>query len=86
MTFKIEIASDGQAATLRLIGRLASEEALAELQAQIRMLRPRLALDLDEVTLVDVAVVRFLVASEEVGIELLHCPPYIREWMDTLRA
>ena len=84
MTLRIETASDGETATLRLIGRIDSE-SLDELQAQVRRHRPRLALDLDEVTLVDGAVVRFLIACEAEGIELLHCPPYIREWMDRER-
>jgi len=38
-------------------------------------------LDLDQVTLVDVEVVRFLGRCEKAGTELLHCPPYIREWI-----
>jgi len=38
-------------------------------------------LDLDEVTLVDVEVVRFLGRCEQAGTALLHCPPYIREWI-----
>ena len=42
---------------------------------------PRLRLDLCEVMLVDVDVVRFLIACAAEGIELLHCAPYIREWM-----
>jgi hypothetical protein len=37
--------------------------------------------DLDEVTLVDLAVVRFLVACESDGVALVRCAPYIREWM-----
>lgn len=84
MTLRIETASDGQTATIRLIGRIESE-SLGELQAQVRTHRPRLALDLDEVTLVDVGVVRFLIASEAEGIELLNCAPYIREWMSRER-
>jgi len=80
MTLRIETTSDGQTATLRLIGRIESEY-LDELQAQVQRHRPRLVLDLDEVTLVDAAVVRFLVACEAGGIELLNCAPYIREWI-----
>lgn len=80
MTLKIETASDGQTATLRLIGRVESEY-LGELQTQVRSHRPRLVLDLHEVTLVDLSVVRFLIACEAVGIELAHCSPYIKEWM-----
>lgn len=80
MTLKIETASDGQTATLRLIGRVESEY-LDELQTQVRSHRPRLVLDLNEVTLVDLSVVRFLIACEAVGIELAHCSAYIKEWM-----
>ena len=79
------MASDGRTATLRLIGRVESMH-LDELRAQLRKLRPQLVLDLDEVTLVDVAVVRFLIACEAEGIELRHCAPYIREWMSTERS
>jgi hypothetical protein len=42
---------------------------------------PRIVLDLDEVTLVDVEVVRFLRVCEEEGSTVLHCAPYIEEWM-----
>ena len=80
VTLKIETASDGRAATLRLIGYVESEY-LDELRAQVEKHRPRLVLDLDEVTLVDVTAVRFLIACEAEGIEMRHCAPYIREWM-----
>ena len=80
MTMKIETTSDGHTTVLRLIGRIESEY-LDELRAEVRRYRPRLALDLDDVTLVDVWVVRFLIACEGDGIELHHCAPYIRDWM-----
>jgi hypothetical protein len=38
-------------------------------------------LDLEGVTLVDVEVVRFFITCEEHNVELLHCSPFIREWM-----
>ena len=41
----------------------------------------RVVLDLGEVTLVDLDSVRFLLTCEAEGIEFLHCPPYIREWI-----
>lgn len=84
VTLKIEKASDGQTAMLRLSGRI-EWDYLDELQAQVRRHRPRLVLDLDEVTIVDVAVVRFFVACEAEGIELVRCAPYIREWMSRER-
>ena len=40
-----------------------------------------IVLDLDGVTLVDVEAVRFLSTCEKSGTELLHCCPYIREWI-----
>jgi len=42
---------------------------------------PDLVLDLYEVRLVDVDVVRFLIECETQGIRLAHCPGYVREWM-----
>lgn len=38
-------------------------------------------LDLEEVNLIDLEGVRFLNACEAEGISVLHCSPYIREWM-----
>src|SRR5881409_1740570 len=85
MTLKIEIASDGETATFRLSGRI-EEDHLVELQAEVQRYRPRLAFDLAETTLVDLAVVRFLAAHEGGGVELLRCPRYIREWIARERS
>jgi hypothetical protein len=84
MTLRIErVAAQGRT-VVRLIGRVRSE-CLAEIEAQIESAGPHLALDLEEVTLVDVGAVRFLSACEQSGIELLHCAPYIRHWMASER-
>ena len=80
MTLRIEQTSDGQTTTLRLIGPFHSEH-LEAVQEQLQGSGPRTVLDLDEVTLVDVHVVRFLGRCEQEGTELLHCPLYIREWI-----
>ena len=80
MTLKIETASDGKTATLRLCGQI-DPDHLAELDAELRRCRPRLVFDLAEATLVDREVVRFLAAHEAEGVELQHCPRYIREWI-----
>lgn len=84
MTLRIETAAVGTTTTLRLIGRMQSEH-LPELAAHVRSHGPRLALDLDHVTLVDLDVVRFLLEREAEGIELRNCAPYIRAWMDRER-
>ena len=77
MTFKITVV-------LRLCGHLDSE-SVAELRAQVFEHRSN-ALDLAEVALVDVAVVRFLRACEADGMEMLNCSRYIREWIDRERS
>ena len=85
MTLRIEERSDGQRPVLRLSGRIRSEH-LDELKAQIRSKGPAVALDLEEVTRVDVGTVQFLGLCEADGIELLHCAPYIRKWIGLTRS
>jgi hypothetical protein len=46
----------------------------------------RIFMDLGEVTLVDVEVVLFLSECEGGAIILVHCPPYVREWILRERA
>ena len=80
MTLKIEKDTVGPKTIIRLSGRLQAEH-LDELNAQLAGDWSGIGLDLDGVTLVDVEVVRFLNGCEERNVELLHCSPYIREWM-----
>ncbi len=75
---KIEKASDDQSTILRLIGRIRPRH-LDELDAQIKCGRSPIVLDLDEVSLVDVDVIRVLKVAETHGVELRRCPPFIRE-------
>ena len=79
VTFKIETVSEKNGNGIELIGWLRSEY-LVELRAKIEGSRP-VALEMAQVTLVDVEAVRFLSACETQGIELRHCPAYIREWI-----
>jgi hypothetical protein len=81
MTLRIEGASDEYGTTIRLIGRLQAEH-LDELKVQIKQGGSRIALDLEEVRLVDVEVIRFLGTCQAAGIQLVHCPPYISEWIN----
>jgi hypothetical protein len=81
MTLRIEGASDEYRTTIRLIGRMQAEH-LDELKAQIKQGGSRIALDLKEVHLVDVEVIRFLGTCQAAGIQLVHCPPYISEWIN----
>jgi hypothetical protein len=66
-----------------LSGRI-DAEGLAELQ-RLFDLEPgghHLALDLKDVTLADRDAVKFLLRSEEHGVQLGNCPPYIHEWIE----
>jgi anti-anti-sigma regulatory factor len=80
MTLKIEKYADEYGTTIRLIGRVQAEH-LAELETQIKESGSKITLDLEEVNLVDVDVVRFLGTCEAQGVKLLNCCPYIRDWI-----
>ena len=80
MIFKIEGTQSGEVITLRLIGGLSSE-CLGELKQQIERSGPQVVLDLAEVELVDIEVVRFLNACQNEGTVVANRSPYIREWM-----
>ena len=56
-------------------------EHLEELKARMKDSSPKVTLDLNEVSLVDVEIVRFLGICESEGFELIHCSPYIRDWI-----
>src|SRR5215469_8515415 len=77
---RIDKDSNGYASTLRLCGRIQSGRIACIRAAMTEGCAPKI-LDLSEVTLVDVAVVHFLMTCEDSGIELLQCPAYVREWI-----
>jgi anti-anti-sigma regulatory factor len=67
--------------TLILSGRIGAEQ-LPEVRRSVEAEQVgELVLDLREVTLVDVDVVRFFLRCDQQGIRFVHCPTYIREWM-----
>ena len=70
---------------LRLSGRIQADQ-IASIRSEIGDNCGSKILDLAEVTLVDLGVVRFLISCEDEGIELLQCPPYILEWILRERA
>ena len=80
VTLKIEKTVGRRGMTVRLIGRVRAED-LPEVARQLEGSGPGVVLQLDEVTLVDVDVVRFLNKCELEGVRLLYCSAYIREWM-----
>jgi len=84
VTFKIEKYRDGHSTIIRLIGRMRAEH-LSELEKQIRESESKIALDLEELNLVDVEAIRFLGKRETQGVILLNCSPYIRDWISKER-
>jgi len=84
-TVKIDKKADGERTVIFLAGRIRSG-GLDELRMQIGQDTKAKILDLHEVTLVDIDVVRFLNSCEEAGITLARCPPYVREWILRERA
>jgi hypothetical protein len=80
VTLRIEKDSDGQTTTLRLIGRMRREH-IEELKAQIKAGGTNVTLDLNEVSLVDLDVIRFLATCQTEGISIVHCSRYINNWI-----
>ena len=80
MTLRIESVSDEHGTTIRLIGRMQAQH-VEELKAQIGASGPRVVLDLEELSLVDVDAVRFLSTCQAGGVSIVHCPPYINDWI-----
>ena len=85
MTLKIERLSGKGKTRIRLSGEFRSEH-VDQVKTEIELSGQRVALDLEELDLVDVESVRFLNACQAEGISVLHCSPYIREWMLRERA
>jgi hypothetical protein len=80
MTLKIKEIASQREIRICLSGQLRSEH-LDQLKSEIEGGGVRITLDLEELDLVDIEGVRFLNACESAGISILHCSPYIREWM-----
>ena len=79
MTCRIDRLPIEQGAVLRISGRIARED-LDVLRAALEEDRV-VAIDLTEVELIDRDAVLLLARSEGNGIDLRHCPAYIREWV-----
>ena len=56
-------------------------EHIEELKAKIEAGGASVTLDLNEVSLVDLDVIRFLAACQTEGISLVHCSRYINNWI-----
>ena len=84
---KIQRAAQGAFVLFTLSGRIQGTD-VAELQRllDLEANKQTLTLDLHEVKLVDREAVRFLARCEAEGITLVHCPTYIRVWIEREKA
>ena len=84
---KIRRSEDDGLAIFALSGRIEGQH-VSELQGLLagEAEVAEIALDLEEVRLVDREVVKFLAACEARGIRLRNCPSYVREWIETGRV
>ena len=82
---RIEKDSGGGITKLTLSGRIQSNH-MDVIRSAMSDGSGRKILDLSEVTLVDLGGVQFLISCEDDGIELVRCPPYVREWILRERA
>jgi len=81
LMLKITRVTDTGTPTLIVSGRIGAEQ-LPDLRKSVEAEKAQdVVLDLREVTLVDVEVVRFFMRCEQQGIRIAHCPAYVREWM-----
>lgn len=85
MTLRIERTSDKRRTRIHLSGELRCGD-LDQVKAEISRSTRSVALDLEELNLVDLAAVCFLNVCQAEGIAVLRCSPYIREWMLRERA
>ena len=83
---KIRRSQNSEVVVFALSGRI-EEQHVSELQELLagEAEVAKIALDLEEVRLVDREAVRFLAACEARGIGLRNCPSYVREWIETGR-
>jgi anti-anti-sigma regulatory factor len=79
--------STNRGVVLSLSGHIEMED-VAELQRLIALeaAGERIALDLQDVTLVDRDAVKFLAQCQADGIKLENCPGYVREWIESERG
>jgi anti-anti-sigma regulatory factor len=85
MTLRIERLMDGPTVVFRLSGRFGLEH-VHELDAALEKEEGNIALDLHDVTQIDLDVIRFLVKCEVNGAEVRRCAGYVRHWIQKERA
>jgi hypothetical protein len=84
---RIQRHSNSSMVVFSLSGRIEVEDA-GELQRLLNLegAGQQVALDLQDITLVDRDALKSLARWEAEGIKLENCPAYVREWIDTERG
>ena len=80
MTLRIERICDRGGTRVCLAGELRSAH-LDDVRDEIGRATCPVTLDLDEVDIVDIDGIRLLNTCQAQGVNVVNCPPYIREWM-----
>ncbi len=80
---KVQRSAQGAFVLFTLSGRIQTDD-VSELQRlfDLEANKQHITVDLHEVKLVDRDAVRFLAQCEAEGITLVHCPTYIRVWIE----
>ncbi len=79
MTCRIDRVSTDQGLVLRISGRITQEDL--DVLRNALSDRSVAAVELTELELIDRGALKLLAIHEANGIELRHCPAYIREWI-----
>ena len=87
MVMRIEKSGDSKFAIYTLSGRI-EKETIGELRQILALDQTNqwVAFDLKDIKLADQDSVEFLDECETQGVELLNCPPYLREWINRIRT
>jgi hypothetical protein len=80
MTLKIKRIWEKHGTRICLSGELRCAH-LVDLRAEFEQFGQPATLDLDEVDVIDIDGIRLLNECQALGIQVVNCLPYIREWM-----
>ena len=80
MTLKIKRICEKDGTRICLSGELRCSHLL-DLRAEFEQFGQPATLDLDEVDVIDIDGLRLLTECQALGIQVVNCSPYIREWM-----
>ena len=80
MTLKIKRIREKHGTRICLSGELRCAH-LVDLRAEFEQFGQPATVDLDEVDVIDIDGIRLLNEFQALGIQVVNCLPYIREWM-----